>query len=229
MALSNEFILSELIKSGSAALRQPTAQDGTLMVNTTVTTDGSAFGYVERPIYNNQQLTKAVDTVVDELITPPRVAGPEVVLKSVYDDLKKELETALKQIKDLQKQVNDLTTENQNLKNEIEKLKIDIDLEKLIRASTENEKEGLASALQSVTIDLQTSIVKGTKEAIERVSREASLQGILAQKEAFTKIQDDARKSIEEANKTIVGLTSDITTLQSNYTKAVQDFVTARN
>jgi hypothetical protein len=229
MALSNEFILSELIKSGSVALRQPTAQDGTLVVNTAVNTDGSAFGYVERPIYNNQQLTKAVDTVVDELITPPKEQGPAVVLKSVYDDLRKELNTALNQIKDLQKQVNDLTTQNRNLSNEIDKLKIDIDLEKLLRASAENEKEGMASALQSVTVDLQTSLVKGTKEAVERVSREASLQGILAQKEAFTKIQDDARKSIEEANKTIVGLTSDITTLQSNYTKAVQDFVTARN
>lgn len=229
MALSNEFILNELIKSGSAALRQPTAQDGTLMVNTAVTTDGSAFGYVERPIYNNQQLTKAVDTVVDELISTPRPAGPEVVLKSVYDDLRKQLNAALEQIKNLQTEVNNLRTENRNLQNRIDKLLIDIDAEKLLKASIENEKEAMAQALQSVTVDLQTSIVKGTKEAIERVSREASLQGILAQKEAFTKIQDDARKSIEEANKTIVGLTSDITTLQSNYTKAVQDFVTARN
>jgi hypothetical protein len=229
MALSNEFILSELIKSGSAALRQPTAQDGTLVVNTSVDTDGSAFGYVERPIYNNEQLVKAVDTIVDELIAAPRQPGPAVVLKSVYDDLRKELDAALRNIKDLQKQVNDLTTENRNLQNRIDQLLIDIDLQKLLKASADNEKETLAQSLQSVTVDLQAALIKGTKEAVERVSREASLQGILAQKEAFTKIQDDARKSIEESNKTIVGLTSDITTLQSNYTKAVQDFVTARN
>jgi chromosome segregation ATPase len=228
MALSNEFILSELIKSGSAALRQPTAQDGTLVVNTSVTTDGSAFGYVERPVYNNEQLVKAVDTIVDELIATPRQAGPAVVLKSVHDDLRKELNTALENIKQLQKQVNDLTTENKNLQNRIDQLLIDIDLQKLLKSSADNEKEALAQSLQSVTVDLQAALIKGTKEAVERVSREASLQGILAQKEAFTKIQDDARKSIEEANKTIVGLTSDITTLQSNYTKAVADFVTAK-
>jgi chromosome segregation ATPase len=140
-----------------------------------------------------------------------------------------DLNTALADIKRLQTEVNNLRTENKNLQNRIDKLVIDIDTEKLLKASIENEKAAMAEALQSVTVDLQTSLVKGTKEAIERVSRDASLQGILAQKEAFTKIQDDARKSIEEANKTIVGLTSDITTLQSNYTKAVQDFVTARN
>jgi hypothetical protein len=55
MALSNEFILSELIKSGSAALKQEVTPEGIILSDTAVDTDGSTFGYVERPVYNNEQ------------------------------------------------------------------------------------------------------------------------------------------------------------------------------
>ena len=62
MALDNEFILTELMNSGSAALKQSFDAGGNLVVNTSIQTDGDTFGYVERPIYNEQQLVKAVDT-----------------------------------------------------------------------------------------------------------------------------------------------------------------------
>jgi hypothetical protein len=88
MALSNEFILSELIKSGSAALKQEVTPEGIILSDTAVDTDGSTFGYVERPVYNNEQLVKAVDTIVDELIGPPQIEAPAVVLKTIYDDLR---------------------------------------------------------------------------------------------------------------------------------------------
>lgn len=228
MALDNEFILSELIKSGSAALKQDVALDGTIVVNTAKDTDGETFGYVERPVYNQEQLVKAVDVVVDELIGKPEKQGPEVVLKTTYEDLRALYNQALLDIKDLQQEVADLTVENENLKNEIDRLNVELDLANLQKASADNERAAVSQALQSVTVDLQAALVKGTKEAIERVSREASLQGSIAQKEAFTKIQEDAKKSIEEANKTITTLTSDITALQANYTKAVSDFVTAK-
>ena len=87
MALDNEFILTELMNSGSAALNQTFDGGGNLVVNTTLNTDGETFGYVERPIYNEQQLVKAVDTIVDELIGNQKPEGPSTVLKSVFDDL----------------------------------------------------------------------------------------------------------------------------------------------
>ena len=55
MALDNEFILTELMNSGSAALKQSFDSGGNLVVNTSIQTDGDTFGYVERPIYNEQQ------------------------------------------------------------------------------------------------------------------------------------------------------------------------------
>jgi len=220
MALSNEFILSELIKSGSAALRQPTAQDGTLVVNTSVDTDGSSFGYVERPIYNNEQLIKAVDTVVDELISPPDVESPAVVLKSIYDDLRVQFNQALADIRDLQQQVDNLTTENSSLRSTINQLNIQIDLEKLLKASAENERDATNQVLQSVSLDLQSALSKGVKEAVERVSREASLQGLLAEKEAFIALQEQAKETIDRANNTIATIQDNLVAAQNNFADA---------
>jgi regulator of replication initiation timing len=220
MALSNEFILSELIKSGSAALRQPTAQDGTLVINTSVDTDGSSFGYVERPIYNNEQLIKAVDTVVDELISPPDVESPAVVLKSIYDDLRVQFNQALADIRDLQQEVDNLTTENSALRSTINQLNIQIDLEKLLKASAENERDATNQVLQSVSLDLQSALSKGVKEAVERVSREASLQGLLAEKEAFIALQEESKNAIDRANDTIATLQDNLIAAQNSFAEA---------
>lgn len=224
MALDNEFILSELIKSGSSALQQEKLQDGTIVVSTAKNTDGETFGYVERPIYNEQQLVKAVDVVVDELISPDQDLGPQTVLRTTYNDLEALYRQALLDIKDLRQEVNDLTTENENLRNQIDDLTLQLDLANLLKASADNEKEAVNQSLQQVSMDLQAALVKGTKEAVERVSREASLQGALAQKEAFTKIQEESKKSIEEANKTIVGLQDTLANIQLAYTDAVSRF-----
>lgn len=222
MALSNEFILSELIKSGSAALRQETTPSGTIVVNTSVDTDGSTFGYVEKPKYNNEQLLKAVDTVVDELISQPIVESPAVVLKSIYDDLRIQFNQALGEIRDLKQELDIVNRENSALRSQIEQLNIEIDLEKLLRASAENERNAVNERLQSITLDLQSALSKGVKEAIERVSREASLQGLLAEKEAFISLQEDARSSLERANSTI-------DTLQKNLIEAQNNFADAAN
>ena len=220
MALSNEFILSELIKSGSAALRQPTTQDGTLGVNTSVDTDGSSFGYVERPVYNNEQLVKAVDTIVDELISPPGVESPAVVLKSIYDDLRVQFNQALADIRKLQKEVDDLKSENSALRSTINQLNIQIDLEKLLKASAENERDATNQVLQSVTLDLQSALSKGVKEAVERVSREASLQGLLAEKEAFIALQEESKNAIDRANDTIATLQDNLIAAQNSFAEA---------
>lgn len=220
MALDNEFILSELIKSGSSALQQEKLQDGTIVVSTAKNTDGETFGYVERPIYNNEQLTKAVDVVVDELIIDTKPAGPAVVLKEIYDDLRQLYNQALKDIQDLQRQVDNLTIENEGLRSQIQQLEIDIDLQKLLKAAAENERNATNQALQSISLDLQSALSKGVKEAVERVSREASLQGLLAEKEAFIKLQEEAKNSLDRANTTIATIQDNLIDAQNNFAQA---------
>jgi hypothetical protein len=220
MALSNEFILSELIKSGSAALKIQTTETGIILSDTQVDTDGSTFGYVERPIYNEAELKKAVDTVVDELITAPPKEAPAVVLKTIYDDLLNRYNQSLREIRDLQEEVDDLTVENEGLQNQIQQLEVDIDLQKLLRASAENEKDATLETLQSVTLDFQIALSKGTREAVERVSREASIQGLLAEKQAFVTLQEQAKETIDRANNTIATIQDNLVAAQNNFADA---------
>lgn len=228
MALDNEFILSELLKSGSAALNQTITDDGTIVVDTRVKTDGDTFGYVERPIYNEEQLVKAVDTVVDELIGAKTKDAPAVVLKETYDDLRALYDKALKEIKDLQKEVDDLTTENEGLRNEIDKLNKEVDLQKLLKASADNERDMMGESLKQVTVDLQAALTKGSKEAIERVSREAALQGLLAEKEAFVEIQKQSKEAIDRANTTINTLQTELSRAQTDFANAISNFIASK-
>ena len=228
MALDNEFILSELIKSGSAALNQQVTEDGTIIVDTAVKTDGDTFGYVERPVYNETQLVKAVDVVVDELIGAPQKDAPAVVLKETYDDLRAQLDAALQDIKDLQKNVDDLTTQNENLRNQIEQLNQELDLQKLLKASADNERDAVVESLKQVTVDLQAALTKGTKEAVERVSREASLQGLLAERETFVQIQKQSKEAIDRANATITTLQTELGRVAADFANAISNFISSK-
>lgn len=206
MALDNEFVLSELMNSGSAALNQTFDAAGNLFVNTNNTTDGDTFGYVERPIYNETQLIKAVDTVVDELITTAKPVGPATVLKTTYDDLTERYNKALSDIRDLSKQLSDALQTISRMQIEIDDLKVQLDLEKLLRASAEAERDTANEKYTSTILDLQVALSKGVKEGIERVSTEAQLQGVLAEKSAFIEFTQQAQKQLENANNQIIDL-----------------------
>ena len=54
---------------------------------------GETSGYIERPKYNEEELKKAVDVKVDELIKPPKKQRGEYVKKLIYDELQKRFES----------------------------------------------------------------------------------------------------------------------------------------
>ena len=220
MALDNEFMLSELIKSGSSALNQDISSNGTIRFTTRDTTDGSTQGYIEKPLYNKSQLIKAVDVEVDELIRPINITRTPTVLKGAYDDLKGLYDQAISDIKDLQKENDELRTEIEKLKNEIEELDQELDLQKLLKASADNERDAISQNLETVSLDLQSALTKGVKEAIERVSREASLQGLLAEKDSFVKIQEESKNTVQRLNNTLDTLQQDLLSTQRAFTQA---------
>lgn len=226
MSLSNEFILTELIKSGSASIKQDITPTGVIRINTELNTDGVTFGYVEKPIYNEQELIKAVDVVVDELIVPKKITKTPTVLKDVYDDLRELYNQAISDIKDLQKENDELKTEVEFLKNEIETLEQDLDLQKLLKSAADNEKAALAQNLESVSLDLQSALTKGVKEAVERVSREASLQGLLAEKDTFVKIQEESKNQVDRLNRQLTDLQNSLTDALNNFALATSNLRT---
>jgi len=229
MALDNEFILSELIVSGSSALRQTKDSSGNIVVNTRIDTDGESFGYVERPIYNEKQVKKAVDTIVDELIGPKQKDTPAVVLKTIYDDLREQYNEALKTIKDLQKELNDALQQIEALNIVIDDLNVKLDLEKLLRANAETERDVANEKYVSTVLDTQTAFSKGIKEGIERVSIEAQVSGLLSEKEAFIEFTKNAQIQITNANNQIINLGNQLNDAFAQLAKAQGEAISAQN
>jgi uncharacterized protein YoxC len=192
MALDKEIRISELSTSGSKAIKsiddygrhnyyaeQMAKKNGSM--------DGEMSGRLRRTKYDEEQLLLAVDTVVDELIGDKPKDLPAVVLKSVYDDLKAELDKCLKEKEKLLKTIANLRAKISELESTIDGLKAELDASLLRVTVAENTAEALGDKFAGAVTDLQQAIQKSVSEAIERVSLEAQVEGLVAQKEALIK------------------------------------------
>jgi len=157
---------------------------------------GESTGYVEKPKYNESELKKAVDVKVDELIKQKKSKRGPYILKSKFDDLRKKYEDALEQIADLRKKLNNALAEISRLEGVIQQLEVEADSAKLQQAAAENQLQAANDRYITLLSDFQQAIIKGTKEAIERVSLEAQVRGLQAQKETLVRIeeQEDAQQ-----------------------------------
>jgi hypothetical protein len=216
MSLQNEFRVSELISSGSAVITsQNSSGNHTFYVKpTNEDFDGETSGYVEKPKYNETELKKAVNVDVVELIPQTPKEQPKVVPQKTYDNLQGLYSGSLIQIKDLSKQLNDANSKIQTLTTENENLITQIDVEKLLRASAENELEITNTKYVALVQDFQNALSKGIREGIERVSLEAQLRGLQAEKETFNQLQTQLQSQLDSANVRMVDLQSQVTNAQ---------------
>ena len=136
--LKNEVKVSELIQSGSLAIKTKN-EYGVHVFSGSVDDDGILFGKLTKPRYNEEELKKSIDTVIVELIPIQAPVLPETVLKSIYD-------LALIEIDDLRLEVAQLNDEILVLNNKIteveivsESRRIQLDSKDLLVASIENE------------------------------------------------------------------------------------------
>jgi DNA uptake protein ComE-like DNA-binding protein len=198
MAIDNKFRINELISKGSRAIVSKDEQTGTHtfiqgskeVVNDPYPhlkgeRDGETTGRIEKPKYDQEQLKKAVDTKVDELIAPPKKPQPEVVPKELYDDLRRQYQEALARINELESENSSLKSEIERLKSELESLKIQLDAAKLQQTVAENRAQQTQQQYTDLLGDFSQAIIKSTKEGIERVSMEAQVRGLQAQKESL--------------------------------------------
>lgn len=162
------------------------------------TFSGEADINLVKPKYNEEELVKAVDVKVDELIKEKRPKRGPYILKSKYDDLRKKYEDALEQIADLRRQLNDALAEIQRLQGIIQQLEVEVDSSKLQQAAAENELQSANDRYTTLLSDFQQAIIKGTKEAIERVSLEAQVRGLQAQKETLIRLEEQEEAAQEE-------------------------------
>lgn len=221
MAIDNKFRIDELISKGSRAIvskdevsgNHTFVQGSKEVINDPYPhlkgeRDGEQVGRIEKPKYNEDQLTKAVDTVVDELIGPPKKPQPDVVPRELYDDLRRVYNEALARINQLESQVLDLQSQIQQLLSQIEALQIELDAAKIQQAVAENQAQQTNEQYIALLQDFSQAIIKSTKEGIERVSLKAQTEGLIAQKESL-------RMQIQALNNLIKALQGQIEVQQS--------------
>ena len=190
MALEKELRIQELSTSGSKGIKSidPYGRHNYFaeqMKEVNGSMDGEVSGKLRRPKYDEDQLLLAVDTTVDELIGEKPKDLPDVILRSEYDSILGQLNACLAREADLRRQLADAQSKISELQAEIDGLKVRLDSSELRIAVAENSAEAAADKFAQTSIDLQQAIQKSVAEAIERVSLEAQVEGLTAQKEAL--------------------------------------------
>jgi hypothetical protein len=163
---------------------------------------GETSGFIEKPNYDENQLKRALDVKVDELIKPvkpkrgdfipkPRYVKLENLYKQAQTQIKvitTERDTALSSIASLESQIAGLQAEANDLRAQLDAQIIE----------TEKATDRYTDLLK----DFQTALIKGTKEGIERASLSAQVTGFQAQKETLVQqlsSQQDIVKSLQQA------------------------------
>ena len=202
MALDNKFRVSELVQSGSRAIisEDPISKTHTFIDGSTTIVsqsasepyehiegerDGELTNFIEKPKYDEEQLKKAIDTDVDELILPPPRPTPEVVPKEIYDDLLERYNQAISDLAEANAEIGRLNAEINRLNGEIQSLLSQIDAAQVGRAIAENQLQQQASSFGDLSAKFSQAIIKATREASARVSLQAQVAGLDAQKETL--------------------------------------------
>ena len=202
MALDNKFRVSELAQSGSRAIisEDPISKTHTFIDGSTTIVsqsasepyehiegerDGELTNFIEKPKYEEEQLKKAVDTVIDELIVPPLPPSPPVVPKPVYDDLLERYNQAIADLAAANNTIRDLQAQIAQLQGQIQSLRQQLDAAQVARAIAENQLQQQASSFGNLSAKFSQAIIKATREASARVSLQAQVAGLDAQKETL--------------------------------------------
>tara|TARA_B100001939_G_C16939049_1_gene617459 strand:+ start:83 stop:1291 length:1209 start_codon:yes stop_codon:yes gene_type:complete len=170
------------------------------------TFSGEADINLVKPKYNEEELVKAVDVEVDELVKKRKPQKPRYILYEKYQQ-------KLDEIKDLNQQLQDVTNERDNLLSNVETLEGSVEvlnaqiitLQEQI-SFQEEEFRKLTEKFGELSLDFQNAVVKGTREGIERVSLTAQSRGLEAQKETLQSQLDSEKeivKSLQAANETL--------------------------
>ena len=202
MALDNKLRVSELVQSGSRAIisedpltKTHTFLDGgTAFVSKSATEpydhiegerDGELTNFIEKPKYDEEQLKKAVDTEIDELILPPLPPDPEVVPKPVYDDLLERYNQAIEDLGIANDRIRELEAQVASLQGQVQALQTQLDAARVAQAIAENQAQQTNIKYADLLSKFSTAIIKSTKEGIQRTSLNAQVEGLTAQKDTL--------------------------------------------
>lgn len=202
MALDNRFRFDELVKEGSQAIvsEDPTTKNHTFIDGSSTFVsasedvpydhiqgerDGEVTSFIEKPAYTEEQLKKAIDVNIDELVKPQGPPRPDVVPREVYDELENKYQQALVDLENAQSRILSLEGEVAQLTAELQATLVENDSLKTQKAVVDNQFQQSTERYKEQTSKLTFAIIKATKEANERVRLNAQVEGLVAQKDVL--------------------------------------------
>lgn len=217
--LKNEIKVSELIQSGSLAIKTKN-EFGVHVFSGSVSDDGILSGKLTKPKYNEDELIKSIDTIITELLPIEAPELPDTVLRVIYNEALFEIDDLREQVRLLNIDVSDLTAKVSELEIVTQSLRVELDGREIVVASVENQNRQSVAKVQSSIVELQNSIQKATSEAIQRVSLTARNELLEGQIEVLNEQLGSAQTQIVNLTNTINGLNGQITNLVSQTNNA---------
>jgi len=179
---------------------------------------GETSGYIEKPKYNEEELQKSLDVKVDELIKKPKPEKAPYILKSKYDKLQARFDNKVSELEDLRVQLNNEISISEELRSLVSQLEVSEDSALLQRAAAEDETEVANDRFTKLLSDFQQSIIKGTKEGIERVSLTAQVEGLQAQKTTLKELLEVQKGIVSQLESQVSGAAAESAAAASGLT-----------
>lgn len=166
---------------------------------------GFIFAPEKKETYNIDELKKAVDVEVVELIPESPETELDLVPRPVYEEALEALADALDTIETQSQTITILESRISELETEVETLKEDVDNEKLLRVLAEENSETLREENLLLSTEVQSALQRSVLEGIEKSSLEARNEGLTAQVEALKDEVTSLQVEIDSLNSVIEG------------------------
>jgi len=124
---------------------------------------GETSAPLERPYYDEEQLQKAIDIKVDELIKEKKPPRDRYIKYEKYETKLLEIEKLINDKAELAIDVADLKAQISTLETEISDLQNQVIAAETRTRTAESEFEALSKRYEQLLSDFQNSVLKGTK------------------------------------------------------------------
>jgi hypothetical protein len=191
-------IKKDLQNSGSLAARDR----DTIYFEATADQDKTGFVYApsKKRVYNVDELKKAIDVNVFELIPSSPETDLDLIPRPIYNEATRSLELANGTIASQSIQISNLQAEVATLTAISAALDIELDSERLLRVTAESSAETLRTQFTILTDTLQSNIQRTTNEGIENSSLRARNEGQNATIESLKKQVDSLTEQLNGKN-----------------------------
>jgi outer membrane murein-binding lipoprotein Lpp len=179
---------------------------------------GETSGYIEKPKYNEEELKKSLDVKVDELIKKKKPEKGPFVKQKIYNDLLAKYEALVKVSEDFRQKWNTALSEIESLKSRIAELEVQLDLAKLQEASAQNETQVANTRFTTLLSDFQNAVIAGSKEGVERVSLNAQVRGLQAQKKTLQQLLEVQKAITNQLTSQVSGVAAETAAAASGLT-----------